>query len=60
MPKILPTCKEGFELNRENNSCKCSRKVNKTEKKQTKPKKVIETKEKSNKTPRSGWWSRNK
>ena len=31
-----------------------------TEKKYAKPKKVIEKKEKPNKTPRSGWWSRNK
>ena len=31
-----------------------------TEKKHIKPKKVTETKEKPNKTPRSGWWSRNK
>ena len=30
------------------------------EAKDTKPKKAPETKEKPNKTPRSGWWSRNK
>ena len=39
-------------------------KVSKPEKvpeaKDTKPKKAPETKEKPNKTPRSGWWSRNK
>ena len=32
MPKILPTCKDGFELNRENGDCRCTRKVEKTKK----------------------------
>ena len=33
MPKILPTCKDGFELNRENGDCRCTRKVEKKTKK---------------------------
>ena len=45
MPKILPTCKDGFELNRENDGCKCTRKVikNKKQKSKTrvKPRKTV-------------------
>lgn len=33
MPKILPTCKDGFELNRENGDCRCTRKLIKKKKK---------------------------
>ena len=36
MPKILPTCKDGFELNRENDGCKCTRKVIKIKKQKSK------------------------
>jgi len=35
MPRILPTCKEGFELIRDKNNCKCTRKVIKKPKKTT-------------------------
>ena len=45
MPKILPTCKDGFELNRENAGCKCTLKVikNKKQKSKTrvKPRKTV-------------------
>lgn len=35
MPRILPTCKDGFELIRDKNNCKCTRKVIKKPKKTT-------------------------
>ena len=48
MPKILPTCKDGFELNRENGDCRCTRKVEKKTK-TTKTTKTRVVKRKTNK-----------
>ena len=56
-PKVVP---KSISKKEKVVSTKDSKPKKVPEAKDTKPKKAPETKEKPNKTPRSGWWSRNK